>query len=114
MANEFSATARADGDAAVIDLSGDVNRDARAGLEAAYHEAAATSDTVVLNFDQTDYINSTGIAVIVGVLAHARASGKTVRAYGLTSHYQEIFQITRLADFIGIYDNELAAVAAAN
>jgi len=59
------------------------------------------------------YINSTGIAVIVGLLARARAAGIEVRAYGLTAHYREIFEITRLADFMAINPDEDSAVSGA-
>lgn len=91
-------------------LSGDVNRGAQERLEAAYAETTGTA--VVLDFSDVDYINSTGIAVIVGLLAKARAAGREVRAFGLTDHYRQIFQITRIADFMAIYEDEHAAVAA--
>jgi anti-anti-sigma factor len=68
--------------------------------------------SIVLDFTDVDYINSTGIAVIVGILARARAAGRPIRAYGLSDHYREIFSITRIADFMAIYDDETAAVAA--
>ena len=44
--------------------------------------------TVVLDFADVDYINSTGIALIVGLLAKARRSTATVRAFGLSEHYR--------------------------
>ncbi len=91
-------------------MSGDVNRGAQEGLERAY--AGTTAGSVVLDFSDVDYINSTGIAVIVGLLARARAAGREVRAFGLTDHYRQIFQITRIADFMAIYDDENTAVAA--
>ena len=96
--------------ATVLRLSGDVNRGAQEPLDAAYAET--TGSPVILDFADTDYINSTGIAVIVGILAKARAAGREVRACGLTDHYRQIFQITRIADFMAIYDNETAAVTA--
>jgi len=68
---------------------------------------------VILNFESAGYINSTGIAVIVGLLARARAAGIEVRAYGLTPHYREIFEITRLADFMAINPDEDSAVSGA-
>jgi hypothetical protein len=34
-----------------------------------------------------------------------------VVAYGLSDHYQEIFEITRLSDFIAIFSDERAALA---
>jgi hypothetical protein len=35
-------------------------------------------------------------------------------AYGLTDHYLEIFQITRLADFIKVYPDEASMLAGTN
>jgi anti-anti-sigma factor len=93
-------------------MSGTVNRAAKEALEAAYHEATSEPGRVLLDFSGADYINSTGIAVIVGILAMARAEDRVVAAFGLTDHYREVFNITRLADFMTIYDDETAAVAA--
>jgi anti-anti-sigma factor len=98
----------------LIDLTGDVNAGAEAALNDAYAEATSGgADTVVLNFARADYINSTGIALIVGLLAQARTSGIEVKAFGLSDHYREIFEITRLADFMTIADNEERAVSGA-
>jgi anti-anti-sigma factor len=86
--SEIPAVRRRDG-VAVIDLAGDVNRAAEETLEAAWGQAVAEQPgAVVLNFEGAGYINSTGIAVIVGLLARARAAGIEVRAYGLTPHYR--------------------------
>lgn len=96
---------------AVIDLVGDVNGHAEATLDAAWETATTDRpDAVVLNFENVGYINSTGIALIVGVLAKGRARGIPIRAFGLTPHYREIFEITRLADFLAINPDEESAV----
>jgi anti-sigma B factor antagonist len=58
----------------------------------------------VLDFSNVEYINSTGIAVIVGLLARARANRQTLSARGLSEHYRQIFEITRLSDFMTILD----------
>ena len=97
---------------AVVALSGQIDRDAMEPLTAAY-ERATTDDpkTILLDFGAVDYINSTGIALIVGVLGRARAEGRSVQACGLTPHYTHIFEITRLSDFISIYPDVDSAVA---
>ena len=111
--SEILAVRRRDG-VAVIDLAGDVNRGAEEALESAWAQATAEpADAVVLNFESTGYINSTGIALIVGLLARARAARIEVRAYGLSPHYREIFEITRLADFLAINPDEDSAVRGA-
>jgi anti-anti-sigma factor len=90
-------------------MCGDLTGAGREAMERAYSEAEVP--TVVLDFTDVGYINSTGIAVVVGVLARARADAREVRAFGLDEHYRKIFQITRIADFMAIYDDETTAVA---
>lgn len=96
---------------AIIDLHGEINGLAEQELDDAY--AKATSDnvaTVVLNFSDVEYINSTGIALIVTLLGQARMSHRSLAVYGLSPHYQEIFSITRLSDFMTIYQDENTAL----
>ena len=45
---------------------------------------------------------------IEAAMADARRDGRTVRAIGLTEHYQEIFRITRLSDFMEIVEGDAA------
>jgi anti-anti-sigma factor len=107
---ELEASVRRRDGVAVIDLVGDVDAAAEKALQRAYDEAAAGEGPVVLNFAGADYINSTGIALIVALLAQARARRIEIAACGLSDHYREIFEITRLADFMRIAENEDGAV----
>ena len=98
---------------ATIELHGDVNAAAEAALAAAYREVAALgASAIVLDFSDTAYINSTGIALIVRLLADGRKDRREVRACGLSPHYVEIFQITRLSDYMRIFDDQASATAA--
>ena len=90
-------------DGSLIELSGDIDGGARDALEAAY--STAGNGTLLLDFANVEYINSTGIALIVGLLARARTDQRPVSARGLTDHYREIFEITRLSDFMTILAN---------
>lgn len=108
----FEAHVRHAGGIATLDMSGEIDRAADEGLMQAYQEAATAGvSSVILNFTDVDYINSTGIAVIVSVLGRARQEGRSVSAYGLTDHYKQLFEITRLSDFMHIYDDESTATA---
>jgi anti-sigma B factor antagonist len=100
-------------DCTVIEIRGEVDGSAAAVLSAAYDGAVATGSPscVLLDFARVDYINSTGIALIVSVLARARADGRAVIASGLSDHYRQIFAITRLSDFIQLYDDVESAAA---
>jgi anti-sigma B factor antagonist len=95
----------------IIDLHGEIDAMAENALNSAY--ATATSDNppaVLLNFSAVDYINSTGIALIVGLLAKARKTNCRVLACGLSDHYTEIFEITRLSDFMELFADEGSAL----
>jgi anti-sigma B factor antagonist len=95
----------------ILDLRGEINGFAQEALDAAYAEAdAKDTKTILLNFERVDYINSTGIALIVGLLAKARASHKRLLAFGLSDHYVEIFEITRLSDFMSVFPDEESAM----
>jgi anti-anti-sigma factor len=96
---------------AVIDLSGNIDATAESELTRAYTEATQNgAKSIVLNFTRVGYINSTGIALIVGLMAGARKDGLTMAACGLSDHYKEIFEITRLADFMPLFADEEAAL----
>jgi anti-anti-sigma factor len=96
----------------VLDLRGEINGFAQEALDVAYSEAESNDpEAILLNFEEVDYINSTGIALIVGLLAKARVSKRRLVAFGLSDHYVEIFNITRLSDFVGVYPDEESAIS---
>ena len=109
MSERFTATVTTGGEMPVIELGGQIDRDAEADLLAAFDAASNGSTAVALDFAGTDYINSTGLAVLVQVLARARTAGCEIHAYGLSDHYREIFQITRLSDFVTLHGGRTAA-----
>ncbi len=101
--------------AAIIDLAGEIDGFAEESLNTAYLEAeGATGKAILLNFAGVEYINSSGIALIVGLLTRARNSGRRLLACGLSEHYVEIFTITRLVDFMAVFPDEASALAAAD
>jgi anti-sigma B factor antagonist len=110
-ANTLKAQVRHQPGVAIIDLSGEINSFGEAALNAAYTEAERQeSGSVLLNFTHVDYINSTGIALIVGLLARARKTHRKLLVCGLSEHYIEIFQITRLVDFMNVFPDETSAL----
>ena len=98
---------------AVLDLGGDITSQAQDDLARAYDEAIKIDPSaILLNFKAVSYINSTGIALLVGLLARARREHRRVLASGLTPHYVEIFEVTRLADFMDLFEDEDGAISA--
>jgi anti-anti-sigma factor len=98
---------------AVIDIKGEVTASSESALMGAYEEACtAGTKTLVLNFTDLEYMNSSGIGMLVTLLVRANRQHQKMAAFGLTDHYRQIFELTRLDEAISIHDDESSAVAA--
>ncbi len=98
----------------VLDIQGEVNGFAENKLMDAYTQATS-KDTcaILLNFTNLSYMNSSGIGLLVTLLIRANRQHQHLLAYGLSEHYRQIFELTRLNEAIQIYKDELQALAAA-
>lgn len=100
---------------AIIDISGEVSGAAETPLMNAYDEASKSgARTIILNFSNLEYMNSSGIGLLVTLLIRVNRQKQRMFSYGLSDHYQQIFQLTRLNEAIGIYADETSALNAAN
>jgi len=98
----------------VIDISGDVTAASEQVLVSAYTVATERgAHAVVLSFTGLEYMNSGGIGLLVMLLVRAQRKRQRVLAYGLSDHYRQIFELTRLDEAVGIHDTEAAALVSA-
>lgn len=98
----------------VIDIRGEVTVAAENALTDAYTQASADSRAVILNFAALEYMNSSGIGLLVTLLIRAQRNGIKLFAVGLSEHYREIFELTRLNEAIALFPNEADALATLN
>lgn len=97
---------------AVVDLSGDVTSLAEKKLLAAYDKAVAQKvKYLIFNFSKVNYINSAGMSVMITILTRAQNQGVTLRAFGLSLHFQKIFDMVGLLKYIPHFADEAAARA---
>lgn len=97
----------------VIDIQGEINAFAENALMDAYTQASsAGARNIILNFNGLDYMNSSGIGLLVTLLIRAKRQNQRLLAFGLTEHYQQIFELTRLNEAIMIYADEAQALGA--
>jgi anti-sigma B factor antagonist len=97
----------------VIDIEGDISAQAEDSLMAAYAQASSNgTKAIILNFEGLDYMNSSGIGLLVTMLIRVQREKQQLLAYGLSDHYQQIFELTRLNEAISIYADEASALAA--
>ena len=97
---------------AVVDIHGDITPAAEGQLMEAYRDCEH-AQAVLLNFEELDYLNSGGIGLLVTLLVRAQRHRQQLHAYGLSDHYRQIFELTRLDDAIAIHDDETGALSAA-
>lgn len=95
----------------IIDIQGEVTGTAEDLLMEAYNQAGAVQ-TLILNFSQLDYMNSSGIGLLVTLLIRANRQGQRLVAVNLSDHYRHIFDLTGLNQAIIIYATEAEALAA--
>jgi anti-sigma B factor antagonist len=101
--------------ASIIDVEGELTAFAEAVLMDAYNQASdGQVRAIILNFEDLEYMNSSGIGLLVTLLIRINREKQRLLTYGLSEHYRSIFQITRLDDAIAIHDSEEEAVRAAN
>ena len=101
--------------ASIIDVQGELTAFAEGVLMDAYNQASdGQVRAIILNFEDLEYMNSSGIGLLVTLLIRINREKQQLLTYGLSDHYMSIFQITRLDDAIAIHDSEEEAVRAAN
>jgi len=99
--------------AAILRIHGEITGGSEPELMGAYARAGDEVRSIVLDFDQLDYMNSGGIGLLVTLLVRTQRAGQRLLAVGLSEHYRQILSLTRLDEAISIHDDEPAALAAA-
>jgi anti-sigma B factor antagonist len=97
---------------AVVEVRGDFTAAAEPALMEA-HAAAGGARALILDFGDLEYMNSSGIGLLITLLIRANRQGQRILACGLSEHYRHIFALTRLDEAIRIHETEADAVAAA-
>lgn len=99
--------------ASIIHIQGDLTAAAENTLMDAYTQASQNGTKgIILDFNHLAYMNSSGIGLLVTLLIRARRQNQKILAIGLNEHYQQIFELTRLNEAIGLYETAEAAQAA--
>jgi anti-sigma B factor antagonist len=69
--------------------------------------------TIVLDFTELEYMNSTGIGLLVTLLVRAQRHRQRILEFGLSEHYRQMLSLARLDEAIGIVSSEDEALATA-
>ncbi len=99
--------------ASIVDIHGEVTAAAETTLMDAYAQATShNARSIILNFSELEYMNSSGIGLLVTMLIRVNRAKQKLLIFGLNDHYRQIFGLTRLNEAIGIFNSESEALAA--
>jgi anti-sigma B factor antagonist len=96
----------------VLRFSGDITSSSKAAVLGAYQGLPITAKRILLDFAKVEYLNSSGIAIIIQMLMEARKAGQAIQTCGLSPHFQKVFTIVGIANYTGLHPDETAACAA--
>ena len=99
------------GQVTVLRFSGDISSSSHDALLGTY-ATVNKSEPVLLDFSKVDYINSSGIALVIQLLIEAANSGQRVFAYGLSPHFTKVFTMVGITKYAGLFPGQQEALAA--
>ena len=97
----------------VLRFEGDISRTSRDAVVGTYQSLAKDQVRIILlDFSKVEYINSSGIALVIQVMLEASNSGQKVHAFGLSAHFQKVFTMVGITKYANLYPEQQAALAA--
>lgn len=96
----------------VLRFAGDISSTSRDAVIGTYQALPKDAHPrILLDFSKVEYLNSSGIALVIQVLLEASRNEQTVRIFGLTPHFQKVFTMVGITKYTTLHADETAAVA---
>lgn len=96
----------------ILAFSGDISSASKEAILSAYHGLGAPAENVLLDFTGVEYINSSGIAIIIQMLLEASKSvGRKIGIFGLSPHFRKVFTMVGINKYASLFADEKEALA---
>jgi anti-anti-sigma factor len=98
----------------VIAVEGDMTSDADADVKKIYDQMAKSFplDRLIVNFEKTKYINSSGIATLINVIQNVNEKNGKIAFVGMSDHFRKIMDIVGITEFVQVFQNNESAAEA--
>jgi len=96
----------------VLRFTGDITSTSQAVVLGSYRELPESARQILLDFSKVDYLNSSGIALVIQMMIAANKRGQTIQTFGLTPHFQKVFTMVGITKYTTIHPDEVTACAA--
>lgn len=101
-----------EGRAVVLELGGEIDMKCSAKVKDKFKEIYRDKPPVlVIDMTEVEFMDSSGLATLVGVLKWCRLNGSELRLAGLAKAVRNIFDICRLESIFQIYDSRAEALS---
>jgi anti-sigma B factor antagonist len=107
-----SLSAESRGDTMIIAISGDLDIVTSPELDECLTRAESDHSTIILDFGEVSFLDTSALAVIVGHWKRAEAKGGTLALANARYRYTKTLWITGLADKLTLYETVDAGLAA--
>jgi len=95
----------------VLRYEGDIASTSKEAVLGTYQSLPKqTAKLVLLDFTKVDYINSSGIALVIQMLIEASNSGQKVYAFGLSPHFTKVFTMVGITKYAGLFPSQAEAL----
>ena len=94
----------------VLRFTGDISSTSHDAVLGTY-ETVDKSQPVLLDFSRVEYINSSGIALVIQMLMAANKNSQKIAAFGLTPHFHKVFTMVGITKYAALFPDELTAKA---
>jgi anti-anti-sigma factor len=103
---------RTSNDTHIVAIAGNLDSATSPEAQKALDAVLVSARKVALDFSELDYISSAGLRVLLGAAKRLRASGGTLRMFGLNPSVREVFEISGFSTILPVYPSEAEAIGA--
>ena len=93
----------------VLRYAGDITSTSKAAVLDTFQGLQTENRRIVLDFTGVDYLNSSGIALIIQMMIAANKSGQTVQTFGLKPHFKKVFTMVGITKYTTLHPDEQTA-----
>ena len=96
----------------VIRFAGDITSASQAAVLGTYQGLPESAKRILLDFSRVEYLNSSGIALVIQMMIAASKHGQTIKTFGLSPHFQKVFTMVGITKYTSLHPDEQTACAA--
>ncbi len=113
MKDQLKATLRFEDPVCILSLAGEITTFSEQELSRIYQAAVGQkAGRILFDFKEVNYINSAGLAILIGLVNESRKKKIEITISGLSPHFKKIFKMVGLTQFAKVFDDELLALDA--